>query len=264
MNESVLRLDTDARGIATITLNRPGLNNAYNRDVLDALIAGCERLADDERVRVVVVRGAGRHFQAGADLAWLRGISSLDAGANVEASRVTATAMRRLNELPKPTIALVHGACVGGGTGLVASCDIVIASRDASFAISEARWGMTASIIFPQLNSAIGIRNVRRYALSCERFGAELGCAMGLVHEVCETGELDAAAAPVIDALLAVAPESASRSKLGAMRCAGALISDAEFEDLIAEHAAKRQSAEAAEGLASFLEKRPASWAPTD
>ena len=263
MSEPVVLLDTDARGVATVTLNRPAVNNAYNAEVIGALIAGCDVLAVDQAVRIVVIRGNGKHFQAGADLAWLEEISRMDAAANLNTSRQTALAMRRWNEMPKPTVALVHGACVGGGTGLVAGCDVVIASGDATFTISEARWGMVASIIFPQLNAAMGIRNVRRYALTCERFDAERACAMGLVHEVCYPGGLDAAAARIIDGLLSAAPESIRKSKLTAMRCAGAIMNDAAFEALVAEHAAKRQSAEAAEGLASFLEKRDASWYPS-
>ena len=260
MSEPVVLLDTDARGVATVTLNRPAVNNAYNAEVIGALIEGCDALTSDHAVRVVVIRGNGKHFQAGADLAWLEAISHMDADANLDTSRQTALAMRRWNEMPKPTVALVHGACVGGGTGLVAGCDVVIASRDANFAISEARWGMVASIIFPQLNAAIGIRNVRRYAQTCERFDAERARAMGLVHEVCAPGGLDDAAGPVIDGLLSAAPEAVRASKLTAMRCAGAIMSDAEFDALVAEHAAKRQSAEAAEGLTSFHERRDASW----
>ncbi len=262
MNEAEVLCDLDARGVATVTLNRPAVNNAYDEALLAALLATVGKLAVETAVRVLVVRGNGAHFQAGADLGWLREVAARDTAANLAASRLTAEAMRALNQLPKPTIALVHGACVGGGTGLASSCDIVIAERTASFAVSEARWGMAATIIFPQLVAAIGIRNVRRYALTCERFDAATARAIGLVHDVCEPGGLDAAAATVIDALLAVAPDAIALSKRSAMQVAGALVNDAVFERLVAEHAAKRQSAEAAEGLASFAEKRPAAWNP--
>lgn len=260
MSNAVVLCTTDRRGVATVTLNRPEVNNAYNAEVVQALLDTFTGLAADRAVRVVVVRGNGRHFQAGADLKWLQQIGRMDAEANRATSLKTAGAMRGLNEMNKPTVALVHGACVGGGTGIVASCDIVIAERSATFAISEARWGMAATIIFPQLNAAIGIRQVRRYALSCERFDAERALSLGLVHEVCAPGELDAAAAPVIDALLKAAPDAIALGKRSAMTSAGALISDAEFERLVAEHAAKRQTPEAAEGLLSFVENREASW----
>lgn len=260
MDEAPVLCAVDPRGVATVTLNRPARNNAYDRAMLDGLIAGCERLAGDDAVRVVVVRGAGRHFQAGADLDWLTDVAARDLEANLEASRVTARSLQLLNALPKPTVALVHGACVGGGTGVVASCDIVVASRDATFSISEARWGLVAGIIFPQLVAAIGVRQLRRYALTCERFDAEQAVRLGLVHEVCEPGSLDAAAAPIIDGLLAAGPGAVVRSKLGALRVAGALPDGAPFDALIAEHAEKRRSAEAAEGLASFRERRDAAW----
>ncbi|MEQ8230372.1 MAG: enoyl-CoA hydratase-related protein [Gammaproteobacteria bacterium] len=262
MNDAVVLREVDARGVATVTLNRPAVNNAYDAALLEALLEGVLAIAADSSVRVVVVRGNGPHFQAGADLKWLRGVAARDTAENLAASRLTAEAMRALNQLPKPTLALVQGACVGGGTGLAASCDIVIAESSASFAISEARWGMAATIIFPQLVAAMGIRNVRRYALTCERFDAASAAALGLVHVVCEPGALDATAAPIIDSLLGVAPDAIALSKRSAMQVAGALVNDAAFERLVAEHAAKRQSAEAAEGLASFAEKRHGSWYP--
>lgn len=259
---SAVLCETDRRGVATVTLNRPEVNNAYNGELIEGLIAAVNRVAGDPRVRVAVVRGAGRHFQAGADLKWIEEVSRADERTNREVSRRTAEAMRGLNELAKPTVALVQGACIGGGTGLVASCDIVIAERSATFAISEARWGLTAAIIFPQLVAAIGLRQVRRYALTCERIGAERAAAIGLVHEVCEPGALDAAAAPAIEGLLKAGPEALAASKRSAMRAAGALLPAAEFERLVEEHAARRRSAEAAEGLRSFAEKREARWYP--
>lgn len=259
--QPVVLCEVDARGVATVRLNRPQRNNAYNGEMLQALVDGLAQLQDDPQVRVVVLRGNGPHFQAGADLAWLREISAGDAAVNLAASRLTAQAVHALDALTKPTVALVHGACVGGGTGVVAACDVVIAQSDANFAISEARWGLAATVIFPQLNAAIGLRQVRRYALSGERFDAERARALGLVHEVCEPGGLDSAASPVIDGLLQSAPDAVALSKRSAMACAGALVSPAEFERLVQEHADKRQSAEAREGLASFREKRSPGWA---
>ena len=260
MSEPVVLCGIDSRGVATVTLNRPALNNAYNADLLQGLIDTCATLASDPEVRVVLIRGNGAHFQAGADLTWLRQLATMDAATNRAASVATAEAMRGLNEMAKPTVALVHGFCVGGGAGIVASCDIVVAERGATFAISEARWGMAATIIFPQLVAAMGIRNVRRYALSGERFDARRAEVLGLVHEVCQPGQLDASAAPIIDALPKIAPQAQALSKLSALRCADALIDDALFARLVDEHADKRRSAEAQEGLASFAEKREAAW----
>jgi methylglutaconyl-CoA hydratase len=258
--EPVVLCVTDERGVATVTLNRPALNNAYNADMLASLTAIWATLAADALVRVVVIRGNGAHFQAGADLNWLQAVAVMDETANLAASAATAHALSALDNLPKPTVALVHGSCVGGGTGLVASCDIVVAERGASFAISEARWGMAATIIFPQLVAAIGIRNLRRYALSCEGFDARRAEVLGLVHEVCQPGQLDATSAPIIDALLKIAPGAQALSKHSATRCARAAIDEQAVTRLINEHATKRRSAEAREGLASFAEKREPAW----
>ncbi len=258
--EPAVLCEIDSRGVATVRLNRPHRNNAYNGEMLQGLLDGMAQLSADPAVRVIVLRGNGPHFQAGADLSWLREISRGDAQVNLAASRLTGLAVRRLNELAKPTVALVHGATVGGGTGVLAACDVVIAQDDAHFAISEARWGLAATVIFPQLNQAIGLRNVRRYALSCERFSAARALAMGLVHEVCAPGALDDAARPIIDGLLQSAPDAIAVSKRSAMDCAGALFSDALFDELVAQHSAKRQSVEATQGLASFAQKRAPDW----
>jgi methylglutaconyl-CoA hydratase len=262
MPESEVLSDIDHRGIATVTLNRPAVNNAYNGEMINGLIRVVSELQIEDQVRIVVLRGNGRHFQAGADLAWINSVAGQDDQAGLEVSRQTARAVRGLNEMSKPTIALIHGACVGGGTGIAAACDIVIAAENAFFAISEARWGLAAQIIFPQLNAAMGARNVRRFALSCERFDAYKAREVGLVHEVCSADALDETAAPIIDGLLMAAPDALTASKRSIQQCAGHLVSDEHLEALIAEHAAKRRTAEAAEGLASFAEKRNPAWYP--
>jgi methylglutaconyl-CoA hydratase len=264
MSEPVVLLDVDHRGVATLTLNRPEVNNAYNGAVIQAMIDAVTKCAGDDAVRVIVIRGNGRHFQAGADLKWLKEIGALSPEENLAVSRGTATAIRGLTEIAKPTVALIHGGCFGGGTGIAAACDVVIASEDAIFAISEARWGVMAGIIIPHLNAAIGPRNVRRYALTCERFDAAQAQALGLVHEVCPPGGLDAAAAPIIDGLLMSAPIATAQSKRAALKDAGLILSKARFEKLVEQHAAKRQTDEAMEGLASFAEKRAPSWYPGD
>jgi methylglutaconyl-CoA hydratase len=199
---------------------------------------------------------------AGADLDWLRAVAARDAGANLAASRLTLTAVHDLCCLPQPTIALVHGACMGGGTGIAAACDIVVASRDARFAISEARWGLAATIIFPHLVAAIGSRQARRYAQTCEVFDAVTAQRIGLVHEVCEPGALDAAAAPLVEHLLRAAPGALAETKHGVLDAGGLLLDEATLEKLAAAHARRRQHAEAAEGIASFTERRDATWYP--
>lgn len=262
MSDPVVLLDIDQRGIATVTLNRPEVNNAYNGDVIQGLIEALGTCGNNPAVRLVVIRGNGKHFQAGADLKWLKEIGKLSDDENVAVSRRTANAIRGLTNFPVPTVAMVHGGCFGGGVGIVAACDVVVASEDAIFAITEARWGVMAGIIVPHLNAAMGVRNVRRYALTCERFDAAKACEMGLVHTVCPTGGLDAAAEPVIEGLLLSAPEATRQTKEVALEWAGLAIGDDEFERLVVQHSAKRQSEEAVEGLTSFAERRNPSWYP--
>ena len=261
MADEVL-LDVDERGVATVPLNRPEVNNAYNGDVIEGLISAFTDIAANDAARIAVLRGNGRHFQAGADLRWIRSVAAADQAENHRVSTRTATAIRALNEFPKPTVALVHGGCFGGGIGMISCCDVVIASEDAFFSITETRWGLVPSIIVPQLNGAIGVRNVRRYALSAERFGATRAKEMGLVHELCMPGVLDETAAPIIDALLKSSPEAMRVTKACVLAHANLVVDDPYFAELVDEHAAKRQTEEAAEGLASFVERRDPAWYP--
>jgi methylglutaconyl-CoA hydratase len=249
----------DARGAARITLNRPELNNAYDLELVEGLHDAMDALRGRPDLRVVVIAGNGKHFQTGADLEWMSELRMASVQENELASRETAAAIDRLNRLPVPTIALVHGYCVGGGTGLIAACDIVIAADDAKFAIPEVRWGLTAAIIIPQLNDAIGVRQVRRYALTGERIDAPEARRIGLVHEVVPAAELEATGELMVTALLANGPQAMAESKAIALEHAFGTIGGA-MARLIESHAAKRRSEEAAEGLASYAEKRPARW----
>src|SRR5690242_28642 len=250
----------EARGVARLALTRPEVNNAYDGALIEALLAALEALARVEALRAVVVTGNGRHFQAGADLGWIDRVRTASADENVRVSRATATAVRRLNAAPVPTVALVQGGCFGGGTGIVAACDLVIAADDAMFSIAEVRWGLTAAIIIPQLNDAIGVRQLRRYALTGERFGAAEARRIGLVHEVVPLAELEAVGARIVGHLLQNGPDALKQTKAHVLASAFADIDEPTFAGLVDAHAAKRQSAEAAEGLASFAEKRAARW----
>lgn len=261
MNNTVLWA-IDGRGVASVTLNRPALNNAYNGELIQGLHDAMDALQREPRLRVVVLRGNGRHFQAGADLSWIMGVAAHSSAENERASRLTAEAVRRLDVCPVPTVALVQGGCFGGGTGIAAACDVVVASEDAVFSISETRWGLMAGIILPQLCHAIGLRQARRYALTGERFGAEEARRIGLVHEVCPTGGLEMAGARIVDSILMNAPGATTATKRRMLSAAGALVGDADQRELIDEHALTRQSDEAREGLASFMEKRKAAWYP--
>ncbi len=260
MTSSPVLWSLDARGVARVSLNRPEVGNAYNGDMIQGLLAAMDDLARKPELRLVLLTGNGRHFQAGADLKWIGSVSRASQQENVRASRATAEAVDRLNRLPVPTVALVQGGCFGGGTGIVAACDVVIAADDAVFSIAEVRWGLTAAIIIPQLSDAISVRQLRRYALTCERFGAQEAQRIGLVHEVVARDGLAAAGEAMIARLLENGPVAMAETKAVALESAWGGFTAETFEALVESHARKRQSPEAAEGLASFVEKRPANW----
>jgi len=251
----------DARGVARVTLNRPEVYNAYNGEMIAGLLKLYDTLAG-KALRAVVITGRGRNFIAGADINWLDAVRRSSPEENLRASRMTAEAVQRLNLLPVPTIALVQGYCFGGGTGIISACDIVIAADNASFSIAEVRIGVAGTIIIPQLNDAISVRQVRRYALTGERFDVKEAHRIGLVHEVVPLAELEAAGERIVNELLTNGPDSVSQTKIWALKSAWSHLDDAQFSALIEAHSAKRQSAEAAEGFAAFLGKRPASWSP--
>jgi methylglutaconyl-CoA hydratase len=263
MDEPLVLCEVDRRGIATLTLNRPGVNNAYNRDMLAALAGALDGVAADPAVRLVVLRGAGKHFQAGADLGFLQQAAAMPPDENLEVSRLTVAAIDALQHLPKPTLALVHGGCFGGGTGMAAACDMAIATEDAVFSITEVRWGVTPAPIVPALIARLGLAPVLRYALTAERFDAATALRLGLVGELCAPGALDAAAAPIIEHILMAAPEAVAMTKRVALEIAEGRIPGAALPDRLAREAAeRRRSAEATEGLKSFFEKRKPGWYP--
>ena len=260
MSEQPVLIDIDIRGIATVTLNRPHRNNAYNDAMIQGLLDGVGALADDDKVRIIVLRGNGNYFQAGADLKWMNDLTRQSNDANLAMSTITTDAVRHLNGCPKPTIALVHGGCFGGGLGIMAACDVAIASEEAVFSITESRWGLVAGPILPQLCDAMGVRALRRYALTSERFSAEVALQSGLLHEICATGDLDKTAAPIIDALLQCSPSAIAETKDFILQTAAHLIDDDGAMEISAGHAARRRSDHGIEGLASFNEKRNAAW----
>lgn len=260
MTEPVVLKNIDDRGIATVTINRPDVNNAYNEDVIDGLVDAIVTFSGDPNVRVILLRGNGKHFQAGADLKWINEVAQLPMPEIEVLSQKTTDAVRGLDACPKPTIALIQGGCFGGGVGIAAACDIVIAAEDALFAITEARWGLIATPIFPQLVATMGLRNVRRFALTCERFDAAKAKELGLVQEICAVGELDSTAAPIVESLLQNAPDAVAQSKRQILELSGQLIDDELAAHMSRLHAAKRHTDEAREGLQSFAEKRTASW----
>ena len=260
MSSAPILHSLDPRGVATVSLNRPEVGNAYNGDMIQALLAAMEGLSARPELRALLLRGNGKHFQAGADLAWVRSVADASAEENMQASRATAAAIDHLNRLAVPTVVLVQGGCFGGGTGMVAACDVVIAAEDALFSISEVRWGLTAAIIIPQLSDAISVRQLRRYALTGERFGAVEAQRIGLAHQVVPTEHLASAGEEMIRRLLENGPQAMAQTKAIALKSAWGRLEGRTFDALVEAHARTRQTPEAAEGLASFAEKRAARW----
>ena len=262
MTAQAILTHLDPRGVATVTFNRPEVNNAYNEDFIQGVLEGLDVLGREPGLRAVVLKGNGRHFQAGADLKWINAVRPQSPEINREVSRSTGEAVDRLNRLPVPVVALVQGGCFGGGTGIISACDVVIAADNAIFSISEVRWGLHAAIIIPQLNDAMGVRQVRRYALTGERFDAAEARRIGLVHEVVPLDRLEARGAEIVAAILENCPDAMAKTKGHILESAWGGFDRDTFDRLVDSHAAARQSAGAAEGLASFAEKRRAAWAP--
>jgi methylglutaconyl-CoA hydratase len=260
MRHARTKVERDGRGVVTVRLARPEKNNAYDGEMIRELIEGVSALARDDTARVIVLRGEGRHFQAGADLGWIRSLRGMSLAENIAVSRRTTAAVHGLMTVGKPVVALVHGGCFGGGAGMAAAADVVIAEESAVFSITEARWGLIPDPIVPPLLARLGAGRLRRYALTCERFSARRAFEIGLVDEVCPEGGLDAAAAPVLDALLHCPPGALARTKRGILALAGLDRSPAELVALARPHAMKRLDEEAEEGLMSFLERRKPRW----
>jgi methylglutaconyl-CoA hydratase len=260
MRDGLVLLETDSRGVATATLNRPEVGNAYNEDMLDALIEGLRKLAPDPAVRCLVIRGAGKHFQAGADINWLGQAAKYPPEQNYTASMATTRAMQLLNEFPKPTIALVHGACFGGGCGIVCCVDVAFATPDALFGITEVRVGVAPSPISTHMVNAMGLRHTRRYALTGERFGAEEAMRIGLVHEVVPAEQMETKLAGVLDAIFLGGPESIAMTKRSFLGANGLLLDERQMSMLAHESWTQRYSAEGHEGTAAFREKRKPAW----
>jgi methylglutaconyl-CoA hydratase len=262
MTYAFLVTERSADGSARITLNRPEIHNAFDDRLIAELTAALAALASDDGVRVVVLTGSGKSFSAGADLNWMRRTSTYGEAENLADARALAKLMATLNELPKPTIARVNGAALGGGTGLVACCDIVVASSHAMFGTTEVRLGLIPAVIGPYVVAAIGVRQARRLMLTGERIGAAEAARIGLVHEVVAADELDAAIATVLDHLLKGGPHALAAAKRLVHDLAGRPLDAELIDDTARRIAALRAAAEAREGLAAFLDKRQANWLP--
>lgn len=259
MSDAPVELEC-ADGVARVWLNRPELHNAFDEPLIARLSEILLRLDADDGVRVVVLGGRGRSFCSGADLSWMRRMAGFTQEENLRDAGALAGLLSVLHRLRKPTIARVHGAALAGGTGLVAACDIAIATPDATFGMTEVRIGLIPATISPYVIRAIGARATQRYFLTAERFGADQALRLGLVHEVCAADALDARIAEVVAALLAGGPQSIAASKTLIADVAGRPIDDDLVEETSRRIAAARCGGEARMGIAAFFDKRPAPW----
>lgn len=255
-----VRSDIDARGVARLTLERPERHNAFDDALVRELTAAIAQLDGDGAVRIVVLTGAGPSFSAGADIEWMRAMAAYGADQNRADALALAGLMDALYRLGKPTIARVNGAAFGGGVGLVACCDIVLAASSARFAFTEVRLGIAPAVISPYVIGAIGAREARRLFLTGEAFDAEHAHAIGLVHRVVDPQALDTALDEVIGALLQGGPAAQAAIKRLVDRVASGGDATA-LRDETAELIARlRASPEGQEGLGAFLAKRAPEW----
>jgi methylglutaconyl-CoA hydratase len=249
-----------AAGVARIRLHRPELHNAFDAALVGELTAALEAFGTDSAVRAVVLEGSGASFSAGADLNWMRGMAAASEAENRADALALARLMRTLDELPRPTIARVHGAAFGGGLGLVACCDIAIGVPEVQFGLTESRLGLLPAVISPYVIGAIGARNARRYFATGEIFDAAEALRIGLLHQVVAADQLDAAVQRQLDLLLRAGPIASAKAKQLVREMAAHADGTRHDADNAALIARLRISPEGQEGIGAFLDKRKPSW----
>ena len=249
-------------GVAQLTMSRPAVFNAFDEAMIAEMEAAFAQLAIDASVRVIVLAGDGKHFSAGADLQWMQRASTATLEWNLDDARRFAGLLARIEACPKPTVARVQGAALGGGVGLVCACDIAITADNASFSVSEAKFGILPAVIGPYVVNAVGKRQAKRLALSTTRIAAAEALAIGLVQQVVALDALDAALDATIAELLIGGPNAQREIKqLFGQLEAGPITS--EVRELTAQTISRvRGTEEAREGFTAFLAKRPANWIP--
>lgn len=257
-----LRIEPRAAGVVQVTMARPDVFNAFDEAMIAELDKAFSILADDRDVRVIVLAGEGRHFSAGADLQWMKRASEASREWNLEDARRFAAMLARIESCPKPTVARVQGAALGGGVGLACACDMALAADNASFSVSEAKFGILPAVIGPYVVNAVGKREARRLALATSRIDADEAMRIGLVQRVVPAADLDAAVDAVVAELLIGGPNAQREIKqLFAQLSAGPITED--VRELTAQTISRvRGTDEAREGFAAFLDKRPPSWMP--
>ncbi|KGD86610.1 crotonase/enoyl-CoA hydratase family protein [Rhizobium sp. YS-1r] len=256
-----LMLETDARGVAMLTLNRPDKHNAMNAAMIAELADAATRLAADEAVRVVVLASSGPTFCAGGDLQWMRDQARKDRQGKIEGATALALMLKALDELPKPLIGRVQGNAFGGGIGLMAVCDIVITVEGAEFALTETRLGLIPATIGPYVVRRIGEGHARHLFLNARRFDAVMAREIGLVSAVHPTGELDVPVEEEVEAFLDCAPGAVSSAKSLVRSLARGTAGDP-LACSIGLLADRWESDEGRAGIDAFLNRRPMPWAP--
>jgi len=257
----LVHLDSTLEGVEVVTINRPDRRNAFNAELISALRETFETLRGAEGVRVVLIRGAGEVFCAGADLEWMRDAAGYSEAENREDAFEMAQMLKALWDLPALTVAMVQGGAFGGGAGLAAACDVAIATADAKFSFSEVRLGLIAATISPYVVAAVGPRAARTLFATGKVFDAAYAERAGLITEVVDDAQaLSAAAERVIDEAMACGPEAVAASKRLVSDVVGRHIDRALMEETAKRIARVRVSPEGQEGVRAFLERRKPAW----
>ena len=251
-----------AQGIALIWMNRPKMRNALDNVVIAELTDAFSAAIEDDGVRAIVLAGRGKAFCAGADLNWLKTAREMTPDEAREDSIGLARLMRLIYESPKPTVARVQGAAYAGGMGLVAACDIAVASHDAKFCLSEVKLGLIAAMIGPYVIKAMGEARARRFFLTAEPFDAAEAYRIGFVHELAPADELDATVNAMLGHLVMASPNAMSETKQLIRDVVGRPIDDELTRDTASRLARVRASDDAQEGISAFFEKRKPRWVP--
>ncbi|HWH41673.1 MAG TPA: enoyl-CoA hydratase/isomerase family protein [Usitatibacter sp.] len=247
--------------LGLVTLNRADRHNAFDDTLIAELTEALRALEAEDGIRIVILAAAGRSFSAGADLNWMKRMAAYSMDDNRRDALALGELMRTLAHLAKPTIARVQGAAYGGGVGLVACCDIAVATQDATFSFSEVKLGLIPAVISPYAIAAIGERAARRYFLTGERFEAAEAWRLGLVHELCrDADDMDEKIGTIVDGLLACGPVAQREAKELVRAVAGRPVTSALIQDTAERIARMRSSPEGREGVGAFLEKRRAAW----
>ncbi len=253
-------LVTVADKVATVTLNRPDLRNAFNEQAIAELARVFDELGRNDAVRAIVLAANGPSFCAGADLNWMKKMAGYSHDENEADAMRLAAMLRTIYLCPKPVVARVQGDCYAGGMGLVAACDIVVASEAAGFCLSEVKLGLIPATISPYVIKAMGEQAARRYFITAERFDAAEAQRIGVAHAVVAPEALDATVAGIVKALVNNSPHAVRQAKTLVREIVGQPVDDALLRDTAGRIAAIRASTEGREGVASFLEKRKPTW----